>query len=120
MFFDNNTNHSCNMPQTEMTGLPMMESDGWGMNVDNRCGSSTTCPPCPMPMTSCCPPSQVMEQPIQRCVTRDICHEVQHICPIDTKVINNHVFRHNYVPCFTCSEANVSSHVHTGSCCDFV
>lgn len=88
MFFDNNAHHSCNMPQPEMTSLPMMEGDGWGMNPDNRCESPnvcsmpcpTPCPmPCPMPATTCCPPSQVMEQPIQKCVTRDICHEVQHL-----------------------------------------
>ena len=68
----------------------------------------------------CQPSCPIFERPIQRCVTRDICHDVQHVCPIDTKIVNNHIFRHTFVPCHTCSEANVACHVFTGSCCDFV
>ena len=90
---------------------------------DHRCNDmlDTHCCSTPAPASPCfCPPGPIMEKPVQRCVTRDICHDVPHVCPIDTKVINNHICRHHYVPHYTCSEANVVSHVYTGSCCDFV
>lgn len=114
MLFDNNACRCNDMLRPDMT-LPMMDRDDWGPSMapmmDDRCG-------CPMPAP--CPPSPIIEKPIQRCVTRDICHDVPHVCPIDTRVINNHIYRHTYVPRYTCSEANVASHVYTGSCCDFV
>lgn len=36
----------------------------------------------------------IMEAPIEKCVQKDIIHEVEHICPINTKVINNYIFKH--------------------------
>ena len=43
----------------------------------------------------------VVGQPIiepmqERIVNRTIMHEVPHVCPIRTKIINNHVYRHTY------------------------
>lgn len=80
-----------------------------------------------MPMTSmdCCPPvtcsqGPIMEPPRERCVQRNICHDVRHVCPINTRIINNHIFRHTYEPQYTCCEQNVVSNVSCGSCCDFV
>jgi len=77
----------------------------------NRC-----CPPTPMGS----PGNQVVEPTVERCVTRNVCHNVRHICPIHTRVINNHIFQHTYEPCYTCSEQNVVSNVQQGSCCDFL
>jgi len=68
-----------------------------------------------MGMTS----SPVMETPRERCVYRNIYHEVPHVCPINTRVINNHIYRHTYQPRYTCSEENVVSNVQCGSCCQF-
>ena len=64
--------------------------------------------------------NQPIIEPMQeRIVNRTIMHEVPHICPINTKVINNHVYRHTYSPRYTCSEENVCTNVQCGSCCCF-
>lgn len=61
-----------------------------------------------------------MVGPVQeRVVNRTIVHEVPHVCPIHTRVVNHHVFKHTYRPCYTCSEENVCSNVQCGSCCQF-
>ncbi|MGN1357762.1 MAG: hypothetical protein ACI4WU_00190, partial [Bacilli bacterium] len=36
----------------------------------------------------------VIEAGRERVVQRNILHEVRHICPINTRIINNHIFRH--------------------------
>ena len=61
-----------------------------------------------------CPP--IYECPRERCVHREIMHEVPHIIPINTKVINHHVYRHTYSPMYTCSSEDVVSNVHEKSC----
>ncbi len=63
--------------------------------------------------------SPIIETPRERCVYRNIYHEVPHVCPINTKIINNHIYRHTYQPRYTCSEENVVSNVQCGSCCNF-
>ena len=55
----------------------------------------------------------------ERCIHRNIYHEVPHICPIRTKIINHHIYRHTYRPEYSCCEENVVSNVQCGSCCDF-
>lgn len=65
----------------------------------------------------CCNP--VSECPQERCVHRTIMHEVPHVCPIKTRIINHHVFRHTYRPEYSCSEENVVSNVQCGSCSQF-
>lgn len=42
-----------------------------------------------------------------------------HVCPIHTRIINHHVYKHTYRPQYTCSEENVCSNVQCGSCCQF-
>ena len=66
--------------------------------------------------TTTCP---VVEAPQERCVYRNIYHEVPHVCPINTRIINNHIYRHTYQPRFTCSEENVVTQEQCGSCCNF-
>ena len=66
-----------------------------------------------------CPGNPIVEQPFERCVTRNFWHEVQHVCPIHTRIINNHIFKHTYVPQYTCSEENICSNIDQGSCCQF-
>lgn len=61
-----------------------------------------------------------MVEPLQeRCVHRTIMHEVPHVCPLRTRIINHHVYRHTYRPEYSCCEENVVSNVNEGSCCNF-
>ncbi|MEG0995006.1 MAG: hypothetical protein RR359_02690 [Bacilli bacterium] len=58
--------------------------------------------------------------PIQeRCVHRTFVHEVPHVCPIRTRVINHHKYVHTYKPEYTCCEENVVENVNCGSCNQF-
>lgn len=61
----------------------------------------------------------VIEAGRERVVQRNILHEVRHICPINTRIINNHIFRHTYQPHYTCCEENVVTNQQCGSCCQF-
>lgn len=61
----------------------------------------------------------IMEPGRQRVVQRNIVHEVRHVCPINTKIINNHIFRHTYQPHYTCCEENTVTNIQCGSCCNF-
>ena len=61
----------------------------------------------------------IVEPGRERVVQRNIIHEVKHVCPMNTKIINNHIFRHTYEPRYTCCEENVCTNVQCGSCCNF-
>lgn len=68
--------------------------------------------------------TQMMSSPItegmqEKCVHRTFVHDVPHVCPIHTRVINHHVYRHFYQPRYTCSEENTVSNVQCGSCCNY-
>lgn len=62
-----------------------------------------------------CPP--IHECPQERVCHRYICYEVPHIMPCNTRIINHHVYRHTYTPCFTSCEENVVSNVYDRKCC---
>ena len=61
----------------------------------------------------------VMEPGRERVVQRNIVHEVKHVCPINARIINNHIYRHTYQPRYTCCEENVVTNQQCGSCCQF-
>lgn len=61
----------------------------------------------------------VIEPGRERVVNRTFVHEVPHICPINTRIINNHVYKHTYQPRYTCCEENTCTNVQCGSCCCF-
>ena len=64
--------------------------------------------------------NQPIVEPMQeKCVHRTIMHEVNHVCPIRTKIINHHVYRHTYRPEYSCCEENVVSNIDNGGCCNF-
>ena len=63
--------------------------------------------------------SPIKEAVKERCVHRTIVHEVPHICPIRTRIINHHVYKHTYRPEYSCCEENTVSNVQVGSCCQF-
>lgn len=65
-----------------------------------------------MPMNNC----PIMEPPIEKCVQKDIYHEVEHICPINTKIINNHIYKHVYIPQYTCTEEDVYTNMDECGC----
>ena len=63
--------------------------------------------------------SPIIEPMQERQVHRTIMHEVPHVCPMRTKVINHHIFRHTYQPSYSCCEVNTCSTINCGSCCNF-
>ena len=67
---------------------------------------------CYMPSNPCCCP--VYECPRENVCHRYICYDVPHIMPINTKIINHHIYRHTYRPEYTCCEENVIENV----CCN--
>lgn len=73
------------------------------------------------PMMCCMPQmeQQIIEQPINKCVEKEFYHEVPHVCPIHTHVINRHIYRHTYTPQYSCSEENQVINNDCGSCSQF-
>ena len=61
----------------------------------------------------------VYECPRERVIHREIVHEVPHVCPINTRIINHHIYRHTYSPCYTCCEENEVCNVNEGCCGNF-
>ncbi len=61
----------------------------------------------------------VSEAVQEKVVHKTIVHEVPHVCPIHTRIINHHVYKHTYRPEYSCSEENTVSNVQCGSCCNF-
>lgn len=70
------------------------------------------------PMAGSCS-SPMVETPQERVVHRNFVHEVPHVCPINTRIINHHIYRHTYQPRYTCCEENVVTNEQCGSCCQF-
>ncbi len=67
-----------------------------------------------------CTPQPIVEPTITKCVEKEFCHEVPHVCPIHTHVINRHVYKHTYSPQFTCSEENQVVNLDCGKCSQFM
>lgn len=57
------------------------------------------------------------EPPCCNVVQRQINHHVKHIQPIHTKIINNHIYHHSYVPCYSCEEENLCCDVYNPNPC---
>ena len=58
----------------------------------------------------------IVECPMERVCHREICHDVQHIVPINTRIINHHIYRHTYQPCYTCTMEDEVCNVCDKSC----
>ena len=71
-----------------------------------------------MPMMGCQMPP-VYECPQERVCHKEFVHEVPHVCPINTRVINHHIYRHTYTPCYTSCEENEICNVYDGCCGQF-
>lgn len=61
----------------------------------------------------------IIEPVISKCVEREFFHEVPHVCPIHTHVINKHIYRHTYTPQYTCSEEDQVVNLDCGNCSGF-
>lgn len=81
-------------------------------------------------MGGCCPMNQMMNEtmpgvvcpPVYECpretvVNRYICHEVPHIMPCNTRIVNHHIYRHTYTPTYSCCEENEVQNVYENRCC---
>ena len=71
------------------------------MNVSTGCGC--TCEP-------------VMECPQERVCHRELCYEVPHIIPVNTRIVNHHVYRHTYQPMYTCTMEDTVSNIYDNKC----
>lgn len=82
-----------------------MFGNKWGMNCcPNTCG---------------CQEQVITEPVITKCIEKEFVHEVPHVCPIHTHVINRHIYNHTYTPQYTCSEEDQIINNDNGSCCNF-
>lgn len=75
----------------------------------------------PMMETSCNTIPGMVCEPIyecskERCIHRQIVHEVPHVCPVNTRIINHHIYKHTYSPCYTCTEENEICNVNDNCC----
>ena len=91
------------------------ETKGNDMNNMNTMNAGMAMPQgqmcCPNNM---CPP--VMECPQERVCHRQMCYEVPHIIPVNTRIINHHIYRHTYQPVFTCTMEDEVSNVYDNHC----
>ena len=62
---------------------------------------------------------QIVEPPINKCIEKEFYHEVPHVCPIHTHVINRHIYKHTYTPQYSCSEENQVINNDCGGCSQF-
>ncbi len=108
MFSNDNLRQPYDDIDINITNQNVNTNTNTNMNVNNEMGGQFGTVSAP-----------IVETPRERCVYRNIYHEVPHVCPINTKIINNHIYRHTYQPRYTCSEENVVSNVQCGSCCNF-
>ena len=58
----------------------------------------------------------IIECPQIKIAHREIIHTVPHIQPIETKIINHHVYKHTIAPQYSCYEENVSMDVYEPPC----
>lgn len=63
--------------------------------------------------------SPIIEPVQERQINRTFVHQVPHICPIHTRIINHHIYKHTYCPEYSCCEENVVCNIDQGSCCKF-
>ena len=93
--------------------------DDIDININNTSINNTQEMPFDNNMNLGMPQGPIVEPGKERYIQRNIIHEVRHICPINTRIINNHIYRHTYQPHYTCCEENVITNQQCGSCCQF-
>lgn len=112
--FENMNGSPFMMPEQES----FIDIDNNSGNIDIDLNQSQNLVNGPM-MTGQMASTPIIEPMRERVVNRTIEHVVPHVCPVRTRIINHHVFKHTYQPNYTCCEENVCSHVQCGSCCNY-
>ena len=56
----------------------------------------------------------ICEAPREKVCHRYCCYDVPHIVPCNTRIINHHVYKHSYVPEYTCCEENEYQNIYEG------
>jgi len=110
--FAGNHNIVENEMNVDVNMMPMGHKHHMSMS-DMSMGDGCMKKHCMMPCSPC------QEMPKEKCIHKTIIHEVPHVCPMHTKIINHHVFKHTFRPVHTCSEENMISNVQCGSCNQF-
>jgi len=64
-------------------------------------------------MPQCTP---IMECPQERVCHQQICYDVKHIVPINTRIINHHIYRHYYEPVYTCCTQDEVCNIYDNKC----
>ncbi len=78
---------------------------------ENEMSTDMQMPATPASMPGCvCPP--IYECPQERICERYIVHEVPHVMPINTKIVNHHIYRHTFTPCYTMSECDTCENIY--------
>ena len=89
--------------------------DNFKQDVNNTMNSNVNCVNQQNMGMPSCPP--IYECPQERCCHREFHHEVQHVIPVNTRIMNHHIIHHTYVPMFTCCEENDCTNVYDNKCC---
>jgi hypothetical protein len=92
-----------------------MTFDENNQNFDNMSMNNTCCLG-NMNSSSCCM-QPVYECPEEKVCHRYICYDVPHIKPCNTRIINHHIYRHTFEPCYTSCEENVVENIYGPRCC---
>ena len=67
-----------------------------------------------------CNREPIMEPMINNCIEKEFVHEIKHCCPINTHVINKHIYNHTYTPMYTCTSEDVIVNNDCGGCSKFI
>lgn len=78
------------------------ENNGTGCGMNVGCGCVQECP---------C----VMECPQERVCHTQTLYNVPHVVPINTRVINHHIYRHSYQPMYITTMEDTVSNVCDGN-----
>ena len=93
-----------------------MYNNNFGMSYGCMWQDNNKC--CPTISEQKCCEDPVYEAPIEKCIQKDYIHEIMHVCPIHTRVVNNHIYKHTYVPEYTCSEENICTNYDDNCQCN--
>lgn len=95
------------------------DKTGFGTPATETQNKASSCDKTMManPNMTACGAMPIYECPQERVCHRYICHEVPHVMPCNTRIINHHVYRHTFNPVYTCCEENVCENVFDQRCC---
>ncbi len=101
----------CNANQRDM----QMDYKETSMNYATTGSNPCPMPSCPPSQTCCCPP--ITECPQNQVCHRTITYEVPHIMPMNTTVVNHHIYNHTYTPVYSYNEVDEVENVYNRCDC---